>query len=109
MTACRRTNAHTPHDGCQGTAPEFPSEKIEQVASAPRSLQSIAIEIAVSWEHPYFGAEPYIEAMYHLDKITDRFGQEGADDIVMHFLVNAKTWRGETARRVKAELKAMLP
>ena len=29
---CHRTNAHTPHGKCPGTAPEFPSERIEIVA-----------------------------------------------------------------------------
>jgi len=28
--------------------------------------------------------------------------------IVRYFLSNATTWRGETARRIKAELKQML-
>lgn len=28
---CRRTNPHTPHGGCPGTAPEFPWERVEVV------------------------------------------------------------------------------
>ena len=79
--------------------------KIEQAA---RPLHKIADEITSSWPEPYFGAVPYISAMRRLNLITDRYGREGADDIVMYFLVNARTWRGETARRVKAELKKML-
>lgn len=42
---CLRRNAHTPHDTargrCPGTAPEFPAEAIEQVASAPAAVDFI--------------------------------------------------------------------
>jgi hypothetical protein len=30
---CRRTNAHTAHGLCPGTAPEFPWEPVEQVTA----------------------------------------------------------------------------
>lgn len=73
-----------------------------------RSLAAIALEIREDWKNVYFGAVPYLEAMGRLDKITDRYGMDDADGIVRYFLSNAKTWRGETARRVKAELKALL-
>jgi hypothetical protein len=73
-----------------------------------RSLAVIAAEIRVSWPEPYFGAVPYIEALGRLSAITDRFGFDDAEDIVRRFLVNARTWRGETARRVKAELRSLL-
>ena len=76
---------------------------------ADRPLREIAAEIRRDWKKPYFGAVPYLDAMSSLDKITDEFWLDGADEIVMYFLANAQTWRGETARRVKAELKAMLP
>jgi len=33
---------------------------------------------------------------------------DSGDSIVRYFLSNASTWRGETARRVKKELNAML-
>jgi hypothetical protein len=29
---CNRRNPHTPHDSCPGTAPEYPSERVEVVA-----------------------------------------------------------------------------
>jgi hypothetical protein len=72
-----------------------------------RPLHVIAAEIRSDWPKPYFGAVPYLDAMRHLDRITDRYGWEDAQMIVLYFLSNATTWRGEVARRVKAELKAM--
>jgi hypothetical protein len=73
-----------------------------------RPLFVIAREIKADWSKPYFGAVPYINAMASLVKITDMYGVEKADGIVRRFLINAKTWRGETARRVKAELNGMV-
>ena len=80
----------------------------------PRSLRVIAAEIQRTWVRKdgtssmYFGAVPYVHAMRGLDKITDTYGCDRASDIVRYFLANANTYRGETARRVKAELRAML-
>lgn len=78
-----------------------------------RPLYEIAKEIRKDWgaktsEH----AKPYIREMAQFDKITDKgFSGDSADDadgIVKYFLNNASTWRGDVAKRVKAELKAML-
>jgi hypothetical protein len=73
-----------------------------------RSLSVIARDIGAHWPEPYFGARPYLWAMRSLEKITDKYGADSADEIVMYFLSNAQTWRGEDARRIKAELKGML-
>jgi hypothetical protein len=73
----------------------------------PRSIASIAQEIRRDWTKPYFGAVPYLQAMYSLDDITDDYGADSGKSIVLYFLSNASTWKGETARRIKAELKAM--
>jgi hypothetical protein len=45
--------------------------------------------------------------METLDTIDDKYMYETAKSIVLYFLANANTWRGETARRIKAELKQM--
>ena len=76
--------------------------------SGHRSLTLIAIEIASDWTNPYFGAVPYLEAMRSLDQITDRYYEDDAETVVLYFLANANTWRGETARAIKAELKTIL-
>lgn len=73
----------------------------------PRELATIAMEIAKDWKKPYFGAVPYINAMRSLGSIDDSHGYDSAVEIVDRFLCNATAWRGEVARRVKAELKAM--
>jgi hypothetical protein len=73
-----------------------------------RSLSVIAREIAHDWKNPYFGAVPYMNAMRSLDDIKDTFYADSAQSVVLYFLSNAATWRGETAKRIKAELKSML-
>jgi len=72
-----------------------------------RPLRAIAADIRADWKKVYFGAEPYLAAMEQLNKITDNYGADSARSIVAYFLVNATTWKGATARQVKAELKAM--
>lgn len=72
-----------------------------------RPLYTIANEIRADWARPYFGAMPYLDAMGALDSIEDKFFEDSAKSVVLYFLANAQTWRGDTARRVKAELKAM--
>jgi hypothetical protein len=73
-----------------------------------RPLSEIAIEIRADWKKVYFGAVPYLDAMSQLSSINDVYGVDSADSIVQYFLANAATWRGETARRVKAELMALV-
>ncbi len=75
-----------------------------------RTFKEIAIEIKKVWPKPYFGAVPYIDAMMDLDTTDPKapYLFERADDIVLRFLCNALTFRGEDARRIKAELKSMV-
>ena len=74
-----------------------------------RTFKEIAKEIKADWKNPYFGAVPYLQAMLSIDS-SDPDAAYYADDaktIVIYFLANAQTWRGEVARRVKVELKKM--
>lgn len=73
-----------------------------------RPLYEIAADIRRNWPKIYFGAVPYVEAMECLGPISSMYGMDSADSVVRYFLANAQTWRGADARRVKAELKAML-
>ena len=73
-----------------------------------RPLHQIAVDIRLSWLKPYFGAVPYIEAMQTIDSIHDRYYYDTAESVVRYFLSNAGTWKGESARRIKAELNLML-
>lgn len=73
-----------------------------------RTLSEIAREIRKDWSKVYFGAVPYLDAMSTLNSINDNYGYDSGKSIVLYFLANAGTWRGDVARRVKAELKAMV-
>ena len=73
-----------------------------------RSINTIAREISNDWAKPYFGAVPYLDAMHSLSTIRDKYYYDDAESVVRYFLANANTWKGETARAIKAELKAML-
>lgn len=73
-----------------------------------RPIHEIAAEIQKTWPKVYFGAVPYLEAMFSLNKITDRYYLDSAESVVLYFLANANTWRGEDAKRIKAELKEIL-
>jgi hypothetical protein len=73
-----------------------------------RRLATIAADIRKTWAKPYFGAVPYIAAMASLASVRDIYGMDSGESIVRYFLANAGTWRGADARRIKAELKAML-
>ena len=74
----------------------------------PRPLYEIAREVRTDWKKVNFGAVPYLDAMSSLNDVSDMYGCDDAKSIVLYFLSNASTWRGETAKRVKAELKAMV-
>jgi hypothetical protein len=70
-----------------------------------RPLYEIAREIRRIWKNVYFGAVPYLDAMGSLNKVTDSYGCDSGKSMVLYFLANASTWRGDDAKRIKAELK----
>lgn len=82
-----------------------------------RDIRIIAAEIATDWpaatkKVPDIfspgrmthgnAAGPYLEAM-----LTGDYGIDNPKHAILYFLSNAAAWRGETARRIKAELKEM--
>lgn len=73
-----------------------------------RPLYEIARDIRRNWKNVWFGAKPYLQAMGTLTSISDNYGLDSGKSIVLYFLSNAATWRGPEARRIKAELKALL-
>ena len=73
----------------------------------PRPLPEIVREIRADWKKIYFGAVPYLDAMECINSVNDTYICESGTTLVLYFLSNASTWRGEVAKRVKAELKAM--
>lgn len=78
----------------------------EQKTNA-RPLKEIAQEIAADWKKPHYSALPYLQAMRTLNSIEDNYFLDSGKSIVCHFLANAATWKGETARRIKKELKKL--
>jgi hypothetical protein len=73
-----------------------------------RSLGVIAGEIRADWKPANAAAKPCIDAMVTLRSVEESYYHESGRDIVNRFLANAGTWRGETARRIKAELQRLL-
>lgn len=73
-----------------------------------RPLYIIAGEIGRDWMRPSLHALPYLYAMRHLNQISESYGLDSATSVVAYFLSNATHWRGDNARRIKAELKDIL-
>ena len=72
-----------------------------------RPLHEIAREIRSDWKKVNYAAVPYLEAMGTLDRIEDKYYLDSGRSIVLYFLSNASSWRGDVARRIKKELKGM--
>jgi hypothetical protein len=68
------------------------------------SISQIASLVVRDWKSVYFGAVPYLEAMQTLQNINDNYGADSGKSIVVYFLSNAQTWKGDVAREVKKEL-----
>lgn len=75
-----------------------------------RPLNKIAAEILADWgpKPKFIFALPYARAMLDLNSIKDHYGVDPADEVVLRFLSNAASWRGEVARRIKKELHELL-
>ena len=73
-----------------------------------RTLSTIAREISSDWKKVNFAAVPYLQAMATMESPQDNFGYDSGQAVVLYFLSNAMTWRGDVARRIKKELKAMI-
>lgn len=72
------------------------------------ALDDIAAIITLAWPKPYFGAEPYIQAMRHLMSVNSMYGADSGSEIVAYFLANASRWHGAVAKLVKRELNRRL-
>lgn len=77
-----------------------------------RRISEIAREIEDIWSQQgkgvNYAAKPYLDAMFFLDTPQSRYYMDSGDTIVRYFLSNATSFKGEDARRLKAELKALL-
>ena len=73
-----------------------------------RPISDIARDIGRAWDKPNFAAKPYLDAMRSLYSVDDAYGYDSGENVVLYFLANAATFRGEAAKALKAELKAAL-
>lgn len=75
-----------------------------------RTLSEIAQEIESECFNKvwYVYAEAYVTPMKSLQSINDTYYLDSASSIVSYALANLGSWKGDSARRVKSELKAIL-
>ena len=73
-----------------------------------RPIKVIAQDIRANWPKVHYTAKPYLDAMSSLNSIDENYMFDSGKSVVNYFLSNARTWRGDKAREIKAELKAML-
>ena len=78
----------------------------------PRPIKDIAYEIIREWRNPSEYAKmyawPLLKAMTTLNTIHDKYIMDDADEIILRFLCNAGSFRGEAARRLKKELRDLV-
>ena len=72
-----------------------------------RSIRTIAFDIKTEWAKVNYAAKPYLDAMLELDSINDKYYSDSAKSVVLYFLSNASSFRGERAKALKTELKAL--
>jgi len=72
-----------------------------------RSIRAIALDIRKEWVKVNYAAKPYLDAMLELDSINDKYYEDSAKSVVLYFLSNASSFRGERAKALKTELKAL--
>ena len=72
---------------------------------ANKTIAEIAAIIRKDWKKVNYAAKPYLSAMNCLSDINHQIGFDSGKSIVLYFLSNAGSWRGEIAKAVKLELK----
>ena len=75
---------------------------------AKRPIYQIAKDIKDAWKNPSPYALAYLNPMLTLNSIDDNYFSEDAERIILCFLEEAKTFRGEKARELKKELRDLL-
>jgi hypothetical protein len=73
-----------------------------------RKISVIAMEIINDWQKVNFAALPYLKAMLSINYFSDSYGYDNGKTIVLYFLSNASSYKGETAKRLKLELKNII-
>ena len=72
------------------------------------SISQLARLISKDWAKVNYAAVPYLAAMRELETVDSSFDKDDGRQVVGYFLSNASSWRGDTAKAIKAELKRRL-
>jgi len=78
------------------------TEKIQK-----RPVYEIAKEIRKNWQKVSPYAAPYLDAMSQINSIDENYFCDSAQSVVLYFLSNAAGFKGEKAKELKKELKAL--
>ena len=70
-----------------------------------KSIAELAAIIRRDWQKVNCAAKPYLAAMESMQSVANSFGYDSGKSVVLYFLSNAGTWRGEIAKAIKLELK----
>jgi len=72
------------------------------------TVSEIAHAIAKDWTNisPY--AADYLNAMKEIRSVEDNYYADSAKSVILYFLANAGSYRGDNARSYKALLKEMI-
>jgi len=73
-----------------------------------RTIREIAQDIMENWNNPSPYAMPYLNGMLELISIDDKYFFDDGKSVVLYFLSNASGFRGNLARKLKAELKELI-
>lgn len=73
-----------------------------------RKIYQVAADIKNEWKNVNYAAQPYLDAMICLYDADDMYFDDSAKTVVVYFLANANSFRGEKARALKAELKQII-
>jgi len=74
----------------------------------PASLKDVAFAIEKDWVKVSPSAQPYLDALKQLDSINDSYYADTAKSVVLYFLANASSYRGESAKAYKTYLKSLV-
>jgi hypothetical protein len=72
------------------------------------SVSEIAHAIAKDWQNVSPYAKDYLNAMKEIRSVNDNYYADSAHSVILYFLANAGSYRGENARTYKALLKDLL-
>lgn len=89
-----------------GEAPKDRKPSGPAFVGTPRPPCEIAWEIRRVWRNPHYAAVPYLSALSMLGSAQEDYYEDRGKDVALRFLANASFFRGDDARRLKAELKA---